>query len=339
MSTSWWGWSRGRREHMSQRPPEPEEPDLQISLGPLTSTYDLGPIGTSGVTSGPGGETFVLPGVDEVDLTGGAISLSHSLGGRRNAKLFGGFRFGDGDEQTSADVATMTASTALVFSDFAGAITGIGLTPFGVTSTQDMDVEIAEGGLGFQFDVQPEGWERGRLTPRFQLVLGQLTVEQRSVDTLVDPLLVGIEPTVTRTQELDQTYYQLETGLRYTYEASPAVELFVEAGPVFRAINADLKSIERIQCAFCPGLEDRSIYRADRETSFSVGAQAQAGLAVNATDNLGFEFLVYFRDGADNAAVINPQSGDDLFIRNQPTALNTDPESETGAMLRVIFGF
>lgn len=316
----------------------PATPGWTLGIGGFASDLTTPEIGTSGVISEGGSESFILRGVDSVDLTGVNVSLSRNLGGQRNAKMFGAFQSGTGDDQTTADVPTMTTNTALVFTDFIQGVTGIGVFPVGVQSSLDVDVDVTQFRFGYQFDFRqtPES----RLTARFYGQYGEMEIEQNSTDTLIDPAFGGQNPSATRNQELEQTEIDVYAGLRYTRDINDVAAWFIEGGPIVRVLDADWTSTERVQCAICGApLIDNTVERSASESGTSVGGQASLGLDFNLGENTVLEFEAYYRGGMDNAAPINPQSGDDLAVLNQPTFLSTDTSAEFGGRVRILFSF
>ena len=181
---------------------------------------------------------------------------------------------------------------------------------------------------------------QSRLTAKFHVQYDQLEIEQDSTDTMTDPAFLGLDPSVTRNQELEQTAYELYAGLRYARDLSDRVSWFVEGGPIVRTLDADWTSIERILCAVCgPPLADVTVERRDRETGTSFGGQASLGLDFEVGNNASIEVEAFYRGGTDNAAPTNPQSGDDLAIRRLPSFLSTDTASEIGGRVRALFRF
>ncbi|MEM7504738.1 MAG: hypothetical protein AAF417_22080 [Pseudomonadota bacterium] len=316
----------------------PSSPGWTFGLGPYVADLTVPEIGGSGVVSEGGMETFILAGIDTVDMTGGSVSLARNLGGARNATISGSVDFGSGDDRLSASVPTMSTNTALVFTNFVEGITGIGIFPFGINSAIDTDVDTTQIRLGFQFDVRETA--QSRLTAKFHVQYDQLEIEQDSTDTMTDPAFLGLDPSVTRNQELEQTAYELYAGLRYARNLSDRVSWFVEGGPIVRTLDADWTSIERILCAVCgPPLADVTVERRDRETGTSFGGQASLGLDFEVGNNASIEVEAFYRGGTDNAAPTNPQSGDDLAIRRLPSFLSTDTASEFGGRVRALFRF
>lgn len=325
------------------RPAPPDSataPGWTFGVGGLASDLTTPEIGTSGVISEGGSESFNLRGIDSVDLVGGNIFLSRNLGGSRNTGLFGGIRFGSADDQIASDVPTMTMDTALVFTDFIQGITGIGIFPVGVQSSVDVDIDVTEGRFGLQRDLLRKPGKRYRMATIFEVMYGELEIKQNSVDTLTDPSFGGMDPSVTRNQILDQSYFELYAGLRVTRETSDNFAWYAEAGPIIRSLDADWTSMERVQCAICGApLIDTSVERRDSESGISVGAKVQIGVELQVSEHASLEAGAFYRGGTDNAAPINPQSGDDLAIRDQPSYLSTDTSSEYGLQVRLLFHF
>lgn len=310
-----------------------------VGLGYQIGDYTLGQTGTSGITSEITGELFVLAGIDEVELDSAEISIGFRFGDNAENLIHGSYSSGSGDDQTRTDVATQTATTGLVFTDFAGGFTGIGLTPFGVASEQSVDIDRTNFSVGYSRRLQPSGWIKNYLTLRNQLNVGTLEVHHWSLDQLIDPVLVGQEPSVERDQSVDQTTYELEIGLGYTHSFNDRLSLSAEIAPVFRYIDADLDSHELIRCAFCPMLENTEVRRRDRETGFSVGAAVDVGLTYQFTDNFALSGALTWRDGADNAFWDSVQTGDDLAVRNDPASAATENEGYLSGQLRAFINF
>ncbi len=331
-----------RTEPAGSPPGRPSTPGWEFGVGPYIADLTVPEIGSSGVVSEGGTETFILAGVDSVDMTGGNVSLARNLGGARNVTISGSVSFGSGDDQLSASVPTMTTGTALVFTDFVptpvGATTGIGIFQFGIDSVVDTDVDTTQVRLGLQYDLRET--EQSRLTVKFFVQRDELEIEQDSSDTMTDPSFGGLDPSVTREQQLEQTAYELYAGLRYARNLGAQAAWFIEAGPIVRTLDADWTSTERILCAICGApLADVTVERRDRETGTSFGGQASLGLDFRMGNNASVEVEAFYRGGTDNAAPRNPQSGDDLAVRGLPSFLSTDTSSELGGRVRLLLRF
>ncbi len=95
----------------------------------------------------------------------------------------------------------------------------------------------------------------------------------------------------------------------------------VEAG--YR--TASLDSSQRNICGLCgPADRDFTINIEDKDSGVYVGANIEAKAEVKVSENtrIGVRASAWWRN--KSAQIINPETGDDLFVRNQPTQLGTD---------------
>jgi hypothetical protein len=103
--------------------------------------------------------------------------------------------------------------------------------------------------------------------------------------------------------------------------------------------HASLHSMQENYCTLCGTGYPFDIDIHDSQNKFGWGARAGIGLSQQIADNIRIGLIgdVHYVNKA--AAVFNPETGDDLYIRNKPTQLTTKSTIDEGLHAYVSFGF
>ncbi|NHK26933.1 Ig-like domain-containing protein [Parvularcula flava] len=90
--------------------------------------------------------------------------------------------------------------------------------------------------------------------------------------------------------------------------------------------EADLDAKEDTFCGACYYSQNVPIHLEDDDSGLTYGVSFDAGLSAQIADGVDIGLLYGARWRADRAAIDNPESGDDLFVDNQPTRLSSEDE-------------
>ena len=145
-------------------------------------------------------------------------------------------------------------------------------------------------------------------------------------------------------QEIDETFFflsaqtelpiidNINNGGIFSFSLLPQLELGLR--------HAELGSRQWNMCGVCGAAEqDFTVDIEDDDFGFyygfNIGAELKAQVSERAS--IGVHGNAYWR--SHNAAIINPETGDDLFIRNSPTHLETDDAHGYGARVFITSTF
>ncbi len=316
-----------------------------IEVGGGAGNIETPMTGTAGLIIPAGGdETHVLFSPGDVDTTGFHFNAAFKLHPRFTLN-FGGNQ-ASGDRSAMAEIPTMTEETAIVVTDTFNGSTGVGGGLFfGMHSNLLMEVDQWQVNLGVHIPLSrgsrggapdPENDLReppaGIWIPYFQLAVGNQETRIASTDTFNDPIL-SPSPISQRSQTIDENRYTFDAMLRYSRPLNNRVTWFLDGGLIFNYMDAQLSSTEDFTCFQCAPALIGTITRSDEKTGWSVGGAAGTGLTVSLTDRVAVGIRGYYRDGTETAALVNPSSGDDLFIDNMPSFLSTQKVSAYGGSL------
>lgn len=323
---------RARRNALGDAPCPPPTPATaptnQISAG-VSYFNRQAPVTGAGVRILPGNERFATVLSDRVNGYVADVSATFGLNSTTDSGLTFGGRIARSDDRAAAQFAPGSGPVGSVYHDRApNGSTGINLGATG------LDAVIGREARDFAIDV---GYSR-RLNARTSDGLafgGRIRLQYESQDTDLDlSLRSPTFPTITMDalQEVRQNNLGVSAGLNLdsTWDNSGAGDSkprggFVWSGQVdVTAYRADskLRSMQRNVCGVCGVAErDFTINISDDDKRWGFGAEA--GLELGYRFPSGFEIGVNGAVGyrSQVAGVHNPETGDDLFIRNQPTQL------------------
>jgi len=125
-------------------------------------------------------------------------------------------------------------------------------------------------------------------------------------------------------QDLTERYAGVEFGPFFGRKFGK-VNTFVRPMVNFGYREADLDSEQNTFCGLCSTSAVDIVY-GDNDSGFAYGGSLDAGMEWEIVESLGLGVIysVYARTG--RGAIKNPESGDDLYIDNQPTQLSTQDE-------------
>lgn len=329
--------------------PPPGTPARSDNFGPGGFLIEpFGGYGSFGVP-GVGAGTLILP-TTEVFAAETDDRIAMPFGGLRfAAPAFGGALsitggYGEGSDSAANSTAAGGNPVGFVFTNFApSGSTGLFLGPsaletrvdrsysrFGISAAQLWPLDDGQrifGGFVF-------GYDRHRTR----------------IDASVSSPTFGNNIRTTLQQVLDQDDLSFGAALRYAGEfggfrlADPGSprgpSLSVGAAVLAVHRDVDLDSLQQVTCNVC-GPADRSFTIAlqDNDKGFSIGARLDAalGIPLSSTVSLNIGGGVEYRDKV--AGIVNPRTGDDLFIRRQPTAIGYRSATNYYGSIGVAFGF
>ena len=296
------------------------------------------PAAGAGVIIEPGQERFATTTDDRQRLNRLDIKLNFRLTTDSGLTFEG--RIGRGDDSAQTSVASGTSPIGIVFHDRApSGSTGLNLGATGLDAILERDSEYEWFGAGYERRVAG-GDGKGA-----EVKVGAGVSYKKERDAYNSILNSPTFPGISSTAQQDVRASTLGIGVGVGLATRPAQGdegLLFFGDTRFRAehIDSELESVQRNQCNVC-GLADRdfTIAITDDDKRWGVGLEAQLGM--------GYRFKGGFEIGvkggleyhSDVPGVQNPETGDDLFIRNQPTQLYFDDSFGAGAAVYLAFSF
>jgi hypothetical protein len=138
--------------------------------------------------------------------------------------------------------------------------------------------------------------------------------------TVTTPSFTDISSNAT--QKIDENLFYLSAGVSADWPISDYFNLNFETGLDVGLLDSGLESEQRNVCGLC-GATDQNFVIAvqDDASDIFIGARADAGLTYKVGERvgLGVNGGLFWRDRSGFA--VNPETGDDLFVRNIPTEL------------------
>ncbi|GGC98981.1 hypothetical protein GCM10011342_04920 [Aquisalinus flavus] len=135
-------------------------------------------------------------------------------------------------------------------------------------------------------------------------------------------------------QDLTERYAGFEAGPFFGRQLGNAS---VHFRPLFNFgyREADLDAQQDTFCGACYYSQTVPIRLDEDDSGLTYGASVDAGLQFAVTERFSLGAVYQARWRADSAAIVNPESGDDLFIDNQPTRLATGERTEQQLLFTV----
>lgn len=262
-------------------------------------------------------------------------------GGSASFPLFGGlghlgFIYSKGDDRAgNSTPAGGNIDTGIVFTDFApSGSTGLFLGNAGLDTSIARDVESFSIGGGYRHPLDREGVFGAGVSVFY-------SATQTDVSASVSSPTFGNDITADYTQSLDDNRFTIFLSL--DYDGSQAVEegFFVTAGGGVGLdfYDTELESRQDVVCNLC-GAPDNAftILVDDSRDGTSFTARGFAGIGFKLGGNLAISLNGFVEHRDKVAQIVNPRTGDDLFVRNQPTAIGFDSGTTYGGFVLVTIG-
>jgi hypothetical protein len=303
------------------------DPPIFIRLGGGLERRDRPPVG-AGVIIEPGNERFATQTRNRIN--GYQFHLGFDVRLTTDSGLTFEGRIGRADDSAQTSVATGASPVGIVFHDRApSGSTGLNLGATGLDAILDRDSEYEWFGAGYERRVAG-GDGKGA-----EVKVGAGVSYKKEHDAYNSILQSTGFPGISSTAQQDVRASTLGIGVGLGFATGPAqgdegLLFFGDTRVRAEHIDSELESVQRNLCNVC-GLADRDDKR------WGVGLEAQLGM--------GYRFKGGFEIGvkggieyhSDVPGVQNPETGDDLFIRNQPTQLYF--EDSFGVRAGVYLGF
>lgn len=324
--------------------PAGDLPRVTFSAGGLYVGADIPSVG-AGTVIGPnfgeeGNEEFVAVRGGVIDMPLVSLGFNYRLADAIDAPNISGLlAFGGGDEYVTGSVPVGTESVGIVYHDFSpGGSTGVFLGPSGLDVAIDQEIEFFKARLVYD---RSFGWEVFDKDLRPRLGLQFHYVKQDVVSTAWSPEF-GQSVLSTATQELDENVISLILGIggtRYPSSGTGFSTGFTADALIYH-YDRDLRSIQSNICGVCP-LSDQAFDIAidDSDNGVSVGAEfgGHFSYVINETWTVGLQGKLQYLPSVGQ--IENTRTGDDLFVRNQPTTIGDDDALSYGGGLYLSFSF
>jgi len=294
---------------------------------------DLPTVGAGTLITG-GGEEFAAMLGNRVDIPFGGAGVAFPAG-PGVVTIYGGYGEGS-DRAANSTPAGGDVDVGIVFTDFApSGSTGLFLGNAGLDTMISRDADVLRLGGVYSFplgDTGPQGGFFGRVGVEYQ------RIEQSVVATVTSPTF-GPAISATYTQNVDDSYVALILGGEYQYREPGGVFFATGVDGLLINRDADLDSRQAIICTVCAG-DDRdftvTIEDSDSGVTFGARARAEIGLDLGGNSSISVGGFVEYIDKVSQ--IVNPRTGDDLFVRNQPTAIGTQSATNYGGMVTLRLG-
>lgn len=242
-----------------------------------------------------------------------------------------GYRQYDGDDSYGQLIPAGTGQFAIVNDNFLNddplGSTGA-CCDTGIWSQNELDIEYERIDLEFAW---PCSWDwpgDGVFLPHIGLTLGSMEISQRSFDAFVSPGLEGVN---TRGDvEFDNDFYQLRFGGDYTLPFNDrwGAQLRLGLGISHSDVSIDMAQDVTV---FTPAGTTRV---RDSESDTALSVYGGVGIYANLTSSLRADVGYYF-DYEQTADPDINNTGDDLFVRNQTSAIDLQSGYNDGFQARL----
>ena len=142
-------------------------------------------------------------------------------------------------------------------------------------------------------------------------------------------------------QRLGENRYGFMAGVHGTYMPDrmhmPGFSLETFGSLELLVHDASLTSMQDNECSLCGSGYPFMVNIHDDHNSFGVGLRAGIGASQQVSENIRIGVVGDLHYVSNAASVFNPQTGDDLFIRNKPTQLMTGGTLDMGVHAFVAF--
>lgn len=304
-------------------------PRLGLSIGGMYVGADLPGVG-AGTVIGPnfgeeGNEEFAAFADSRIDMVLTSLAFDYQLGESIDGpRLSGIFAYGWGDDDTSSSIPSDGEGVGIVYHDFApSGSTGIFLGPQGLDVSISRELEFWKARLVYD---QSFGWgfRDLELRPRFG---AQITHTGQDIVSVAWSPNFGDSVRSTATQELDETIFSLIVGVGAAQfpKSGTGITAGFTADALINLYNRDLNSMQSNICGVCPASDQAfDVIIEDNDDGFSVGAElgAHIGYQLSPKWTVGLQGKAQYLPNVGQ--IVNTRTGDDLFVRNQPTALGDD---------------
>lgn len=326
----------------------PSKPSWNVSLGGNYASFDLPSVG-AGTVIGPnfgeeGNEEFLAVRDGRIGVPVVALDFVYNYGDADAPRLSGTLAYGWADDTVSGSVAPGTESVGIVYHDFApSGSTGAFLGASGLDASIDSQIKFVKARMLYEmqadifFGGNPNGPD---IRPRVGVMLTHL---EREVTSHVSSPSFGTSIVSDTQQAVEDTNIAVSVGLGYRDGpkdggAGLISGLGVDALAYY--YTRDLSSIQRNICGVC-GSEDQAfdIEISDNDDGIDIGFTGTGYVGYQLPSGLSFGLTGSFLYQNSVGQISNTRTGDDLFVRNQPTALGDGSSFGFSGGVFLGFGF
>lgn len=324
--------------------PKSDIPRLTLTAGGLYVGADIAHVGAGTVIGPnfgePGNEEFVATRDGIIDMPLVSLGFNYRLGDAiTSPNLSGLLAFGGGDESVNASVPEGTESVGIVYHDFSpSGSTGVFLGPAGLDVALDQEVEFFKARLVYDHSF---GWDvlDKDLRPRIGLQFHSVT--QDVFSTAWSPEF-GQSVLSTTRQELDENVISLILGIggtRYPSSGTGFSTGFTADALIYH-YDRDLYSLQSNICGVCPFSDQAfDILIEESDKGIDIGAEigGHFSYVINNSWTIGLQGKLQYLPSVGQIA--NTRTGDDLFVRNQPTTIGDEDALSYGGGIALSFSF
>lgn len=309
-------------------------PSVTISVIGGVMDTQLPSVGAGTRVSG-GTESFAALLDENVAIPFGGVGVSVGLGGG-TLDLFGGY--GEGNDRAISSIAAGGAvDVAITYTNRSpGNSTGIFLGNRGLDTMINRQADVLKFGGVYSLPLGEPNQSNGQIN-------GRIGVEYKRVRQNIDASIIspsfGMNITANYRQRSRDANKSLILGAEYRQQSDSGFYFVFGADGMLIHRNASLNSVQNIVCTVCAA-SDRAftitVTDSNNGITFGGRANAELGFAVSKTVSIG---ILGFAEYIDEVTQItNPRTGDDLFIRNQPTAIGTRSSRSFGGAVVLRIG-
>jgi hypothetical protein len=235
------------------------------------------------------------------------------------------YSFTSADGSSSGQIASGTGNVGIVYNDFSpGGSTGIAIGASGLDVQTDTEYKSHQFELARIVDVAL--WGGGKKSQRFDFGVGARFDKTDHMAMVSTPTFSDISSQSDQLIKEKSFFLSAETSIKLTQfefgRGISGVRILPRIEGGYRRANLDSSQINI--CGLC-GASDQNftINIEDKDSGAYFGAELGASVDFPLADNVGVRFMANTWWRSDQAGVQNPETGDDLFVRNQPTQLYT----------------
>jgi hypothetical protein len=239
------------------------------------------------------------------------------------------------DRVSNATPAGGNIDTGIVFTDFApSGSTGLFLGNAGLDTNIFRQIEVLGIGGGYRHPLDRNAVINAGLAFTYSMT-------QTDIVARVTSPSFGDDISADYTQSLDDNRFTVFLTLDYDGAAAISEGPFVQAGGGvgIAFYDVELESQQDVVCNLCSGADrDFTLTVTDEEDGTAFAARGFAGVGYKFNDKLAISVNGFVDHRDQVAQIVNPRTGDDLFVRNQPTAIGFTSGTSYGGFLQLTIG-
>jgi hypothetical protein len=274
-----------------------------------------------GVEILPGSERFVA--TTDNNLQGYTVGMGYKP---KDSGIQITYSYTNADGSSSGQIASGTGNVGIVYNDFSpGGSTGIAIGASGLDVQTDTEYQSHQFELARIVDVAL--WGGGRKSQRVDFGVGARFDKTDHMAMVTTPTFSDISSQSDQLTKEKSFFLSAETSIKLTQfefgRGISGVRILPRIEGGYRRAKLDSSQVNI--CGLCGAADQNfTINIEDKDSGAYFGAELGASVDFPLADNIGVKFMANTWWRSDQAGVQNPETGDDLFVRNQPTQLYTD---------------